>query len=277
MIIETTKHDWTFDSTEDVLDFCDTVTEEKHEQMMIKQESSFNKFSWQETIEHLKHGFTTEKMLYEKDKLTNLVKEELTKLGIKYEVTGDYLDIGAYLSGQPECFASFDYFPEDKPELNIVVNLSKSAYVEPYLVENRGIAIASLIEVLKNTYNIKCFLVKATEYMGTNCFFRFNVNISGYASFNQLMTYVGHTGFYRRVCFTIMERMFDRRSCQNDSYGRPIDIDNFDKTKTLYFKAMKDDVAVKNDYDTPERSKKTVLKIVNDLKENKEKKLFKYL
>lgn len=276
MLIKTTDHDWTFESTEDVLDFMDTVTSDKHESMKRKQGSSFNKYSWEETTEHLKHGFTTEKMFYQKEQLTKIVNEELTKLGIKYDVTGDYLDVGTYMTGQPECFAQFDYFPEDKPLINIIINISKSTVITPELVENRGIAIASLIETLKSSYNIRCYLVKATEYMKYNTYFRFNLNVNGFASFNQLMTYIGHTGFYRRTCFCMLERMFNRFSCDNDGYGRPIDVTEFDQTKTLYFKPMRDNYDCEESYGDLEKSKRTILEIVEDLKKKQKTTILKY-
>jgi hypothetical protein len=278
MIIKNSKHDWTFNTTEDVLDFCATVTDEKHSKMHEEQSESFNVYSWEETIDALTHGFSTKKMYYDKEQLTRLVKEELTKLGIKYDVTGDYLDVGAFMSGQPECFASFDYFPEDKPSLDIIVNIGKSWSIEPIYIENRGIAICSLIEILKNTYNIKCHIVEYSMYNRQPNFFRFNVNIEGYASFNQMMTYIGHTGFYRRVTLTMMERMFNKRNLSDDSYGQPTDIQDFDKTRTLYFEAMlgNKEREINDSYRNLETSKETILKIVNDLKTEKERMLFKH-
>jgi hypothetical protein len=274
MLTKTTDHDWTFDTTEDVLNFMATVTKEKHYSMNSKQDTGFNKYSWEETIEHLKHGFTTDKMFYQKEHLTKIVSEELTKLGIQYDVTGDYLDIGTYLTGQPECFAQFDYFPEDKPLLNIIINLSKVWYIDSMYVENRGIAIASLIEVLKDKYNIRCFIVDSRSYRGKNVIFRFNVNIAGFASFNQLMTYIGHTGFYRRATFTMLERMFDSRECPGQ--GQPTDFKDFDENKTIYFESMQNKDEIEKNYKDLDSSKKTILGIVNDLKTKQENKIFKY-
>ena len=72
---------------------------------------------------------------------------------IGWDVTGEFLDVGRLLSGEPECFGLRVQGGDsgEKPVVKIVVNLAASAAVGSEEIFQRGAAIVAAIDILEGT------------------------------------------------------------------------------------------------------------------------------
>jgi hypothetical protein len=81
------------------------------------------------------------------DKLEALNMDYETKEGISFDVEGFTYDMGAVVSGEPECCLNTG-FPDVKPHLNIYIDIGYNGSVSPDTIANRGVAILQLINSL---------------------------------------------------------------------------------------------------------------------------------
>lgn len=70
---------------------------------------------------------------------------------VEYDVTGDYVDIGAYLAGEPECMGYFTTREVDRPVCHIVLNGIFSSGITTSQIERRGAACLALIDALERS------------------------------------------------------------------------------------------------------------------------------
>lgn len=68
--------------------------------------------------------------------------------GWGWDVTGETYDVGAYLSGAPECWL-VSAAPVDRPVISIGVNTTTSAAVSTEVIQMRGVALVSLALALQ--------------------------------------------------------------------------------------------------------------------------------
>lgn len=68
-----------------------------------------------------------------------------------FDVAGEFVDVGRFLSGEPECFGSEsqDYGNNAKPVVKIVANLAASGAVSPQSLFVRGAAIVAAVDILE--------------------------------------------------------------------------------------------------------------------------------
>ena len=103
------------------------------------------KFGWSEGRERIS------KFLVD---IQKLVMSYLPETEIHYDVVGDNLDIGAFLSGEPECWQSFRETEEFKQTaagkiIHITVNICAAWFYEPEAYFARGAAGVALVDALE--------------------------------------------------------------------------------------------------------------------------------
>lgn len=81
------------------------------------------------------------------DKLESLNMDYETKESISFDVEGFAYDMGAVVSGEPECCLNTG-FPDVKPHINIFIDTGYNGSVSPDTIANRGVAILQLINSL---------------------------------------------------------------------------------------------------------------------------------
>ena len=64
----------------------------------------------------------------------------------RYEVTGDEVDVGEFLTGEPECMIEYQMAPARKPVVKLVVGCALSCAIEGSSYERRGAVILAAIE-----------------------------------------------------------------------------------------------------------------------------------
>ena len=231
-----------FEDHQDVVNFIDTYPNGKWHNASSHQAESgtrFHKYTWEDTLEHFKSGWI--EGVAEVDKLAESIKTKLTEnidqYTVSYDVTGDFIDMGRYVDGTPECMGYVDLIPQPMESLSIVINIGARASVNVEDIYRRGAAITSLIDELQKQFFITVKLVQySADCAGKPKNFKqvFNLNMKNEYSRDLLAFYVAHPGMMRRICFAIKEMHFDSQVFCSSNYGYSHNIE-IDKTKCLYF------------------------------------------
>jgi len=188
---------------------------------------TFCNYTWTEATRYLRSGWT--EGIARVDEISTSLKSTITEdaetYNIQYDVTGDYIDMGRYMTGEPECFGSVTTEPMPMENLNITIDTCFSASVRQDCIYNRGAAITTIVDELQKKYFITLKLVArlgANERMLTNgkkdpLEIVFNIDMKNEYSRDLLAFYTANSAFFRRICFAIMEIYFNRSSL--GSYG----------------------------------------------------------
>lgn len=81
-----------------------------------------------------------------------------SNISLKYDVAGEYLDIGRFLNNDPDCMVS--RVKKGSPIINLLVNTGMTAWVTSEQVEDRGKAILEIMSGLEaNGYSVDITLV----------------------------------------------------------------------------------------------------------------------
>lgn len=127
-----------------------------------------------------------------------------------YDVTGSFVDVGRFMSGEPECFftESQECGNINNPIVKIIANLSASASVSSEHLFLRGASVAAAVDILeslgrrvevyaasshirnKNIYDIMVMVKKANQPL----------------DIDRLALAIAHPSFYRRLMFSLMEQ-----------------------------------------------------------------------
>jgi hypothetical protein len=133
-----------------------------------------------------------------------------------YDVSGSFVDIGAYLEGIPECMVDFQQ--EMAPTTGRVVTILVSAFVSCAVsrdaIVKRGVAIAALIEALA-CHNVsvelwsemaggESFTVKGGKYVSILTKVK---GASDALDLDHLMFAIGHPSMFRRLYFGASETL----------------------------------------------------------------------
>jgi hypothetical protein len=141
------------------------------------------------------------------DRLKQSVTERQTT---RRDVTGAYVDIGAFLSGEPECMLDFDTEEvqgHDGKILRVSVDYGANYRVTAEQYLTRGAAMLAVVDALEN-YGYRCEIValKATETNGSTYLVEFPIKASGeHIEIDRLAFIVGHPAMHRRLGFSTME------------------------------------------------------------------------
>jgi hypothetical protein len=125
-----------------------------------------------------------------------------------WEVTGDYVDVGRYMTGEPECFGC-DVDEGDNVTSRVVsirLNNCVSAAVDASIICARGLAVLVAVDLLE-ACNIRCEVVIGTATRQGNVV-ESNVTIkkAGESAEPSAIAFnVAHPSFFRRFGFRFME------------------------------------------------------------------------
>jgi len=117
------------------------------------------------TIEGMNYGFqkSTDYFL---NCLEEVKKQDDSSDGVFMDYEGFAYDMGAFVSGEPECCLNMG-LPTPTPYIKILVDISFPWYYSSTQIFNRGIAITNLVETLLiNNYIVDLY---AMEYNSQNC------------------------------------------------------------------------------------------------------------
>jgi hypothetical protein len=184
----------------------------------LPMSNSFCKYSWNEALEFLNTGW--KEGVTDIDVRVNEIESAHTKEAptVQYDVEGNWIDIGAYLSGEPECMGNMIMAPAPKQTVTICVNCTASAYVQQEHIFNRGAAITAIIDQLLDKYFVDLQFTFDTSYRGgTHMIFK--VDTKNMYSRELVAFYSANSAFLRRVFFMVCEQLNKEADC--GSYGQP--------------------------------------------------------
>ncbi|MGH3379736.1 MAG: DUF7192 family protein [Actinoallomurus sp.] len=188
--------------------------------------------SWKEALRLANDGWTT--VLPEVDaevaRLRERVADEVltTALVPTWDVTGSEVDIGAYLSGEPECMV--DAVPQRLSSRGRVVTfLVPAGYVSttPHsAVHNRGVALAALCSsITASGHSVEiwssfCAYVSKTERFASTARV---ISAAEPLDMGRLMFVMTHPAMLRRLWFAVWDSAAKpvARRMSDDSYGSP--------------------------------------------------------
>lgn len=174
------------------------------------------------------------------EKLDSLVGETIRKADIQWEVTGDFVDIGRYLTGEPECMGQFTEIelPSTGKIVRVMVNLSASAGIDSHDMVKRGAAAVALIDALESCgRQCELFIVSAqtsTYGNGTHETIVPVKRAGEHMELDRLAFTLAHPANYRRLFFAAWEHessaLRDNIGYRRHSnYGNPDRASAFDK------------------------------------------------
>jgi hypothetical protein len=183
----------------------------------------FCPFSFDETLNSLRHGW------HDGNREIHAITEKINTGSMLapggyetvYDVTGDFIDIAAYLEGVPECMGSIIPLHVMRDAVTIVVNASASSVISERSIRTRGAAITALIERLQDTHDVN--LIVGINSEGTNhgepggLEIAWHINLQNEFSRDLVAFAVAHPGFLRRVYFALAEQAFHTTFCKG--YG----------------------------------------------------------
>lgn len=141
-----------------------------------------------------------------------------------YAVAGGTVDIGKFLTGEPECM--IDFQSEDAPRfVTLNADICENAGTESSVFRRKAIAIACLVDELENNgFRVRLNVMCNIDFKMTGCFDRLVglVTIKDYHHKLSIAQITGclSQGFFRRLMFCFIEKHCP--VCPDDfSYGRP--------------------------------------------------------
>ncbi|MBZ0158413.1 MAG: hypothetical protein K8I29_19620 [Alphaproteobacteria bacterium] len=182
-------------------------------------------------------------------------------ISYNYDVTGECIDVGAYLEGVPECWLAAVPEERQKPSLEIIVNCSISSGVKESKIINRGAVITALIDALHRHYALKVNFVERCNGEHENGFNRENLRIelpvdtrNGYSR-DMIAFLTACPAYLRRILFAVTEKVFKKDHCHG--YGTPT---TYKKEGAIVFTCMNSVEMEANgeDYYSPEAAVQTL-------------------
>ncbi len=132
-----------------------------------------------------------------------------------YDVTGDSLDIGRYLDGEPECYGSLSNGNPRGKRVHLLVNLSWSARVDKSVINYRSQRILRLVDWLESQ-GVRCMVTAINS--SETC--HMELTVKEYSEPLQItdLAIIAHSDFLRRVIFRFDEYSDTWRSGYGSSY-----------------------------------------------------------
>lgn len=146
-----------------------------------------------------------------------------------FDVTGNWLDIDRFLSGEPECFCSEQENPS-KENLTIGVSISASWNVRQEDLENRAIWIAQTTDFLSQYYNVSvklyCYLSDLPHYFEERVHNSIltEIPVSAIPLDTRTIVKACSASFLRRLIFGELEIIANEKSLSRYRYGTVDDI-----------------------------------------------------
>jgi hypothetical protein len=153
------------------------------------------------------------------------------QFGIRFDYSGDSVDMGRYMSGDPECM--IDYVTEPQARMGrvikVMVNVANSAMIDADQIVQRGVVIVALLDVLKKLgLGVELWTEMAISDKGVDKGNRFSQLVKIHDSAEMLdvdstMFAIAHPSMLRRIGFGSIEQGV-RKDLVNGSYGYPSNI-----------------------------------------------------
>lgn len=127
-----------------------------------------------------------------------------------YDVTGSFVDVGRFMSGEPECFVteSQEHGNIGNPVVKIVSNLSASCSVSANHLFLRGASVAVAVDILESLGR-RVEVWASSSHKLSGCVYDAHVLVKSPSQpldIDRLAFTLAHPAFYRRLMFSLMEQ-----------------------------------------------------------------------
>lgn len=250
------KASYTFESPEDLKAFIINAPEDGESRE--ERDSGFCPYSWDESIAALDRGWDGTDGVVEKVEALALGLKEGLGLDYRWDVVGQMVDVGTFVTGNPECWLEADPIETPKETISIKVNCSTPGSTSAKSIEHRGAVITALIDALYSKYFIDItFEITGGSVCGEKdiqAIFKLNTK-NGYSR-NMVAFYAAHPALLRRFFFATCEIELERNSC--GGYGSSTEVSK--KGVDIVFPELKHGETSK--YETIESSQKELKRIL---------------
>jgi len=247
-----------FDGTLDIMRYIEGGSKEATSQTF--NDDSFCKYSWSDSIDSFSRGWTeSEKIKINADAINMM--GDFVGSSTEYGVTGDFLDVGTYLSGVPECWGNMVEEPKAMKKARILIDITTNSRTPGRYIENRGSAVIAMIDSLRNSGH---YLEITIAIKSRNISYADNISIEIATTFetdnsysrDALAYYVAHPGMLRRVGMAVMEKYTGKDDL--GSYGTAADLD------PAGYDIVLEPIHKKGNWSTIESSRKEIESIVKN-------------
>ena len=200
--------------------------------------------SWLECLNLAKYGWQAgaEKVEAMAKPLLEQISSRMVKPEIVFDIEGDNVDIGAYMTGNPECFIRWQdtetHSNASGRFVHVICNVVASAYFSTEQLFNKGAAVAVMVDALEMsghrvTVDVICNIGPTYSRFGSH-----DENSNSYLmtariknpddplNMESIAFACAHSGTLRRLVFSLEEQAPDyiRRALSvGHGYGQPID------------------------------------------------------
>jgi len=225
------QHHFTFDSLADYLDYsmreCD-LSESSRASRKVKNWSGGKTYN--ESVNMAFSGWKegAEKVSELSAKFSKARAEEITASALVYDTAGAMVDVGVFMTGDPECMIDFAEQIQHKPVIKIGFDICVNAGIKPNEMVRKGAVMLALVEALE-------FAGVAVELHG----FNFNEGNQSRSFFFEDIVFkrsdepldidrmafcMAFPGFLRQISFSAWEnhseQIRENHNIPNGGYGR---------------------------------------------------------
>lgn len=182
-----------------------------------------------------------------------------------FDVTGEAVDVGRYLGGEPECMFTQTITPMSA--VSVMMNICARCDANAEYIFNRGIAVAAVIHALQGAGRGVALSVCESVGGGGGSHETFITlqEFGEYINPARLAFWAAHPAALRRCLFRYNEQQSDEVRYQfgfqsSGGYGRPKDIDVTKLPSGTVYIPFPETGMLKRYYSTPELALKTVIK-----------------
>lgn len=151
-----------------------------------------------------------------------------------YDYSGDMVDMGRYMAGDPECMIDYVAVPQERMGrvINVLVNMSASAMVDPDTMLKRGVAVTALLDAMhKLGVGLSVWCEMPTARMGVDKGDVYSQLVKLHDSsdnldIDNLMYAICHPSMLRRLGFGLHEGSAWKHAkhCTSGGYGYPANV-----------------------------------------------------
>ena len=221
----------------DFLNFVEQNTSQKNYSVTYSKDH-WCRENFKEALHMARNGVknTTE---IEKIIHTMSLLEHVKTKGFNMSDSGLCVDVGTFLSGDPECFIAECTEFKPKKTIKLIVNTSMAWTYSANQAHHRGAGIMSLVQMLKKQgYNVIIKIYNAVRMYSKK--FVFFLDIPSNPLDVQSLSYcLISASFNRRLAFAWREIASKQTSCNDDGYGSSVAIDEVLMSKDIiHFKGI---------------------------------------
>lgn len=212
-----------FDSLLDMVDWLKETTIAKNHSHDI-MDDNFCKQTWDEAMYSAEFGEAERVEMFSSllEKITSMMDSEMPVL--THDVSGEILDVGAFVSGEPECFMRKLNRPAPKC-VSITVDMSFVYHTHQDHIINRAVAIMALIDELQFAGHAVDFHVQFKTQGLEKSPLVVDMEIPCRPVDINTVAFVCSPAFLRRFGFSIMETYCEKNYPGWGGYGKGIPLD----------------------------------------------------